>query len=156
MFQQKVSCWETLALLHFLPFPLIIPPQDRGGEARGEGEMTFSFVLLRAPYYHLSRETLSFSSLFMSFFSLLLSHNRSFILALSFHVPCVSRPLPPSFFLFCSIIAWLINYKEISNSEKRSWHFNLLREKNLSHILNHQQQVFTSVLSCRRILSPVM
>lgn len=34
MFGQKVSCWETP---HFLPFPLIIPPQDRGG-GRREGE----------------------------------------------------------------------------------------------------------------------
>lgn len=31
--------------------------------------------------------------------------------------------------LFCSIIAWLINYKGISESEKRRWHFNLQRKK---------------------------
>lgn len=31
--------------------------------------------------------------------------------------------------LFCSIIAWLINYKGISKSEKRRWHFNLQRKK---------------------------
>ncbi len=50
-----------------------------GGEVGSEGgEMTFSFVLLRAPYYHLSRETLSLHlSLFVSFlFSLSLTNNR--------------------------------------------------------------------------------
>lgn len=31
--------------------------------------------------------------------------------------------------LFCSIIAWLINYKGISKSEKRRWHFILQRKK---------------------------
>lgn len=76
----------------------------------------------------------------LSFFSLLLNHNRSFH-ALSFHTPCVSlspsltlscSPLllfSLSLSLFCSIIAWLINYKGISESEKRRWHFNLQRKK---------------------------
>lgn len=42
--------------LTFSLSPLIIPPQDKGegGTGGDGGEMTFSFVLLRAPYYHLS------------------------------------------------------------------------------------------------------
>lgn len=58
--------------------------------------------------------------------------------------------------LFCSIIAWLINYKGISKSEKRRWHFNLQRKKkpaptHHTHSQSYYQQIFfSSAYSSRR------
>lgn len=46
-----------------------------------------------------------------------------------YRAPPPSLVLSLSLSLFCSIIAWLINYKGISKSEKRRWHFNLQRKK---------------------------
>lgn len=46
-----------------------------------------------------------------------------------YRAPPPSLVLSLSLSLFCSIIAWLINYKGISESEKRRWHFNLQRKK---------------------------
>lgn len=122
------------------PFPPHYTSTGRKrGRQEGEGEMTFSFVLLRAPYYHLSRETL-----FLISVSLSLSSSNSFfscsptievfILCLSLRVPCVSlHPNPPTPHPFCSIIAWLINYKGISKSEKTRRHFNLTSEKTCTY-----------------------
>lgn len=96
--------------------------------------MTFSFVLLKAPYYHLSRPSLSPSLALCDSLCFLLAaptigSNRSF--------PPLLLPVPFSFHLlarrlalFCSIIARLINYKGNRKSEKRSWHFRLQRERN--------------------------
>lgn len=85
------------------PFP---PHYPSTGQRRGG--MTFSFVLLRAPYYHLSREISLPSSL--SFF-LLLPHDRfkwKFLFSLSLPPLCFSTSLflfSCSLSLFCSIIA---------------------------------------------------
>lgn len=104
----------------------------------------------------------------LSFFPLLLNHNRSFH-ALSFHTPCVSLSpyrAPPlllfslSLSLFCSIIAWLINYKGISKSEKRRWHFNLQRKKkpaptHHTHTHTHLHTTHTAKATINRFFFPL-
>lgn len=74
-------------------------PRD-GWQKRARKEMTFSFVLLRTPYYHLSEETSSSSiRLFCSFFFFLaLNHNGLAHKFFSFRVCRTS--LPRRFFLF--------------------------------------------------------
>lgn len=114
------------------PFPPHYPsPGQRGGRLRRvERKMTFSFVHLRVPYYHLSLETCSF---FLSpiLFSLLLNNRLTEDFFLYFLSPCFHcLSLFPSLVLspFYTVIAWLINYKGIRKNEKRLWHFNLQRE----------------------------
>lgn len=118
--------------------------------------MTFSFVLLKAPYYHLSRPSLSPSLALcdsLCFLSPLQQLVQTEVFILSLPVPFSFHLLARRLALFCSIIARLINYKGNRKSEKRSWHFRLQRERNLhTHTVTHthgwtdeetKQQVFT-------------
>lgn len=127
--------------VNFCLSPFIMPLQDGGGVAAAEvrGEMTFSFVLLKAPYYHLSMPFFSPSTVpstpcFCSLSPLQqLLQTEVSILSFSTHIPPFSLLLLNSRrSLFCGVIAWLINYKGNCESEKRSWHFRLQRERNLA------------------------
>lgn len=92
------------------------------------------------------RNLLFFSHFFLSFFlscSRTIDSNRSFY-ASSLHVQRLALSLPDLPFslvpsLLCGVIAWLINYKGISKSEKRSWHFNLQRQVRRvpTHTISH-------------------
>lgn len=98
------------------PSPPHYPP---AGRARGSRHDIFICSFKGSLLSPFKRKPFSLSRS-VSFFSLPLSQWK-----FSFRVSLLPVSPSPS----CSIIAWLINYKGISKSEKRSWHFNLRRNE---------------------------
>lgn len=117
-----------MSVCHFLPFPLIIPPQEGGGR-RWVGRNDIFICSFKGSLLSPFKPSLSpFLSLRLILCSVAptIELNGSFRSFSLFSFPCRSpSSLALSLSLFCCIIARLINYKGNSNSEKSSWNFRL-------------------------------
>lgn len=144
MKKRRKTWGGKMSRCYFLPSPHSLCPcrMEEGWQRLWrEGKTTFSFVLWKAPYYHLSRPSLSpFTTasplpLCLPLVAPTIASNWSFHPLPLYPIPLFSLLLllllTSRRSLFCGVIAWLINYKGNCQSEKSSWHFRLQRERNL-------------------------